>query len=132
MCEVAVYKGDGGRHARACGRVSRGECECNGVQNESHDTRECERESGVETKTATVARQKPSSGGSCDWDHPGSARQRAGGLCRATYETPACSAARVRPGPGTHTVDVADPADGQRPGWVDGFGLDGLFTRTRV
>ena len=37
-----------------------------------------------------------------------------------------------RPGPETHAVDVADPADGQRPGWVVGFGLDGFFTRTRV
>ena len=27
---------------------------------------------------------------------------------------------------------LADPADGQRPGWVAEFGLDGFFTRTRV
>ena len=86
----------------------------------------------VETKTATVEGQNPGSGGSFNWDHAGSARQRAGGLCRATDESPTCSAARVRPGPGTHAVDVADPADGQRPGWVAVFGLDGFFTRTRV
>ena len=84
------------------------------------------------TATATVARQKPGSGGSFDWDRPGSARQRAGGSCRATDETPTCLAARVRPGPETHAVDVADPADGQRPGWVDEFGTDGFFTRTHV
>ena len=45
---------------------------------------------------------------------------------------PTCSAARVRPGAGTHAVDVADPADGQRPGWVVEFGLDGFSTWTRV
>ena len=55
-------------------------------------------------------------------------------VVRAAQRTrpPTCSAARVRPSPGTHAVDVADPADGQRPGWVVGFGVDGLFTRTRV
>ena len=86
----------------------------------------------METETATMARQKPGSGGSCIGDRPGSTRQRAGGPCRATDETPTCSAARVRSGPETHAVDVADPADGQRPGWVAEFGLDGFFMRTRV
>ena len=102
------------------------------MQYESRDTREFKRESGMETETATVARQKPGSGGSCNRDRAGSTRQRAGGPCRATDETPTCSAARVRPGPETHAVDVADPADGQRPGWVVEFGPDGFFTQTRV
>ena len=84
------------------------------------------------TATATVAEQMPGSGGSFIWDRAGSTRQRTGGPCRATDETPTSTAARVRPGPETHAVDVADPADGQRPGWVVGFGLDGFFTRTRV
>ena len=55
-------------------------------------------------------------------------------VVRAVQRTrpPTCSAARVRPGPETHAVDVADPADGQRPGWVAGFGMDGFSTRTRV
>ena len=58
------------------------------------------------------------SGCSCIGDRPGSARQCKGGPCHATDETPTCPAARVRPDPETHAVDVADPADGQRPGWV--------------
>ena len=115
VCEVAVYTGGVGRHARACGCVSRGEFEC-GVQSGRRDTQVYV--GGVETATATVARQMPGSGGSCIWDHPGSARQRTDGPFHATDETPTCSAARVRPGPETHAVDVADPADGQRPGWV--------------
>ena len=86
----------------------------------------------METKTETMAGQMPGSGGSSNWERPGSTRQRTGGPCRATDETPTSSAARVRPGPETHAVDVADPADGQRPGWVAEFGLDGFFTRTRV
>jgi len=80
----------------------------------------------------TVAGQKPGSGGSFIWDRAGSTRQRADGPCCATHETPTCSAARVRPGPEMHAVDVADPADGQRPGWAAGFGLDGFSTWTRV
>ena len=70
------------------------------------------------TATATVEGQMPGSGGSCNRDRPGSTRQRTGGPCRATDETPTCTAARVRPGPETHAVDGADPADGQRSGWV--------------
>ena len=73
----------------------------------------------METTTATVAGQMPGSGGSCIGDRPGSTRQRTGGPCCATGETPACTAAKVRPGPETHAVDVADPADGQRSGWVE-------------
>ena len=130
MCEVAVCKGDVGGHARACSRISRCECESNGVQSGRRDTQVCV--GRVETKTATVEGQKPGSGGSCNWDRAGFTRQRTDGPCRATHETPMCSAARVRPGPGTHAVDVADPADGQRPGWVVEFGLDGFSTRTRV
>ena len=98
MCEVAVCEGDDGRHARACSRVSRGEYECNVVVCESRDTREFECEDGTETKTATVEGQKPSSGGSFIGDRAGFTRQREGGPCRATHETPTCSAARVRPG----------------------------------
>ena len=97
---------------------------------ESRDTRELERENAMET-TATGER-KPSSGCSCNGDRAGFARQRVGGPGRATHETPTCSAAGVRPGPGTPAVDVADPADGQKPGWVAGFGLDGFSTRTGV
>ena len=41
VCEVAVCKVDDGGHARACSRVSRGEC--NVVVCESRDTREFER-----------------------------------------------------------------------------------------
>ena len=127
-----MCKGDVGGHARACSRVSRGEYECNVVVCESRDTREFECESGTETKTATFEGQKLGSGGSFIGDRAGFTRQRTCGPCRATHETPTCSAARVRPGPETHAVDVADPADGQRPGWVAEFGLDGFSTRTRV
>ena len=54
--------------------------------------------------TATMAGQMPGSGCSCNRDRPGSARQRTGGPCCATGETPACPAAKVRPGPETHAV----------------------------
>ena len=129
MCEVAVGKGDVGGHARACSRVSR--CKWNnGVQSGRRDTQVCV--DCMETTTATFERQGPGSGSSCNGDRAGFTRQRAGGPCRATHETPTCSAAGVRPGPGTPAVDVADPADGQRPGSVAGFGLDGFSTRTRV
>ena len=130
VCEVAVCQGDDGGHVGTCSRVSRGECKFNVVQSGRRNTQVCV--GTVETTTATVESQKPGSGGSCNWDRAGFTWQRAGGPCRATHETPTCSAARVRPGPETHVVDVADPADGQRPGWVVGFGLDGFFMRTRV
>ena len=117
VCEVAVHTVDVSRHVRSCGCVSR--CEYEGsVRYESRGTREYECEACMETETATVAGQMPGRGGSCYWDRPWSTRQRADGPCCATDETPTCSAARVRPGPETHAVDVADPADGQRPGWV--------------
>ena len=104
--------------------------EFSGVQSGRRDTQVCV--GRVETTTATVEGQKPSSGCSFIGDRAGFTRQRTGGPCRAMHETPTCSAARVRPGPGMHAVDVADPADGQRPGWVAGFGTDGFSTRTRV
>ena len=69
MCEVAVCKGDVGGHARACSRVSRGECERNGVQSGRRNTQVCV--GRMETMTATVEGQKPSSGGSCNGDHAG-------------------------------------------------------------
>ena len=75
------------------------------MQYESRDTREFECESCMETETATVAGQMPGSGSSFIGDRPGSTRQRAGGPCCATGETPACTAAMVRPGPETHAVD---------------------------
>ena len=122
MCEVAVCKGDDGGHARACSRVSRGECD--GVQNERRDTQVCV--GGVET--TTTGGQGPGSGRSFNGERAGLAQQRACGPGRATHETPTCSAAGVRPGPGTPAVDVADPADGQKPGWVAEFGTDGFST----
>ena len=66
VCEVAVHTGDVGRHAGACGRVSRCEYECkwNDVQYESRDTREYVCEAYVETATATMAIQMPGSGSS--------------------------------------------------------------------
>ena len=64
MCEVAVCKGDDGGHARTCSRVSRGECD--GV--------EFERENAMETTTATVEGQGPSSGRSCNGDRAGLAQ----------------------------------------------------------
>ena len=68
MCEVAVCEGDVGGHARACSRVSR--CEWNGkVQSGRRITQVCV--GRMETKTATVERQKPGSGVSFDWDRPG-------------------------------------------------------------
>ena len=84
------------------------------------------------TETATVEGQKPSSGCSCNGDRAGLAQQRACGPGRATHETPTCSAAGVKPGPGTPAVDVAYPADGEKPGWVDEFGADGFSTQTGV
>ena len=130
MCEVAVCKGDVGGHARACSRVSRCECESKVVQSGRRNTQVCV--DCIKMTTATVERQKPSSGCSFIGERAGFTQQQACGPCRATHETPTCSAARVRPGPGTPVVDVADPADGQRPGWVAGFGLDGFSTWARV
>ena len=127
VCEVAKCKGDDGGHARTYSRVSR--CECDGMVSERRNTQVCV--DRMKTTTATDG-QGPSSGCSCNGDRAGLAQQRACGSGPATHETPTCSAAGVKPGPGTPAVDVADPADGQKPGWVAGFGLDGLFTWTRV
>ena len=85
----------------------------------SRGTREYECEACVETTTATVARQMPGSGSSCIRDRAGSTRQRTGGPCCATDETPACTAARGKTQSGNARGDVADPADGQRSGWVE-------------
>ena len=41
VCEVAVCTGDNGGHVRTCSRVSRGECECNGVVYERRDMQVC-------------------------------------------------------------------------------------------
>jgi len=124
VCEVTVCKGDDCGHARACSRVSR--CECDGVESERRDTQVCV--DRMETTTASDKGQRPSSGRSCIGDRAGLAQQRACGSGRATHEIPTCSAAGVKPGPGTPAVDVAYPADGQKPGWVDEFGMDGFST----
>ena len=97
-------------------RVSRGECEFGGVQSGRRDTQVCV--GRMETTTATVARQKPGSGCSCNWDRAGSARSCTDCPYRATDETTACTVARVKTRSGNARGDVADPADGQRPGWV--------------
>ena len=86
----------------------------------------------METKTATVAEQMPSSGGSCYWDRAGSARSCTDRPCCASDETPASTVARVKTRSGNARGDVAGPADGQRSGWVGGFGLDGFCTWARV
>ena len=71
------------------------------------------------TETETVARQMPGSGGSCDWDRAGSARSCTSRPCHASDETPARTVARVKTRSGNAHGDVADPADGQRSGWVE-------------
>ena len=86
----------------------------------------------METATATMAGQMPGSGCSCYRDRPGSTRQRTDCLCCATDETPTCTAAKVKTRSGNARGDVADPADGQRSGWVVEFGMDGFFTWARV
>ena len=107
MCE-----GDDGRHAGTRNRMS--ECECHDMVCERRNTQECvcgmelERKSATET-TATEERG-PSSGRSCNGDRAGLAQQRARGSCRAAHETATCSPARVKPGPETSVVNVADPA----------------------
>ena len=103
VCEVAVCKGDDGGHAGARSRMP----ECHDGVCEHRGTWELERESA--TKTATD-RQRPSSSRSYFEDRAGFARQRARGSGRAAHEAAACSPARVKPGPETPVVDVADPA----------------------
>jgi len=104
--------------------------ECHGEVCERHDTQECVR--GMATETATDEGQRPSSGHSCIRDGAGFTRQRARGSGRAAHEAAPCSYARVRPGPETPAVDVADPADGQKLGWIDEFGTDGFSRRACV
>ena len=107
-----------GRWRLVCGKRSRiSEWKC-------HDGEVCERRGTWEsvresaTKTATNKGQRPRSGRSCIEHRAGFARLRARGSSRAAHEATACSAARVRPGPETPAVDVADPADGQKVGWI--------------
>ena len=85
----------------------------------------------METTTATDG-QGPSSGCSCNGDRAGMVQQRACGSDCSWHEAPTCSAVGVKPGPGTPAVELADPADGQKPGWVEEFGLDEFSTRTGV
>ena len=73
----------------------------------------------METKTATVASKMPGSGSSCYGDRPGSARSCTDSPCRATDETPASTVARVKTRSGNARGEIADPADGQRSGWVE-------------
>ena len=82
----------------------------------------------METATATMAGKMPGSGCSYYRDRAGSTRQRTGGPCCATDETPACTAARVKTRSGNARGGLAGPADGQRSGWVGEFGTDGFFT----
>ena len=120
MCEVAVCKGDDDRHAGTRNRMSR--CECHVEVCERRGTWEFVRESATEMATDG---QRPSSGRSCFGDRAGFIRQRARGSCRASHETAACASARMKPGPETPTVDVADPVtdrssagSGIWTGWV--------------
>ena len=127
MCKVAVRKGDDGGHARTCSRVSR--CECNGVECERRNTKVCV--GGVETTTATEG-QGLGSGRSCNGDRAGLAQQRACGSGRATHETNTCSAAGVKPGPGTPAVDVSLSRGQTKARLGHGFGTDGFSTRAHV
>ena len=104
--------------------------ECHGEVCERHDTQECVR--GMATETAPDEGQRPSSGRSCFGDRAGFAQQRARGSCRALHEAATCASARVKSGPQTPAVDVADPADGQKLGWIDEFGTDGFSRRACV
>ena len=80
------------------------------------------------TATATVVRKMPGSGGSFIRDRAGSARSRTDRPYCATYETFASTVARGKTRSGNARGDVADPADGQRSGWVGGFRMDGFCT----
>ena len=105
-CEVAVCEGDGGRHAGARDRMS--ESECNGVVCECRDMQVCV--GGTEAMETATEGQRPSGGRSCYGNRAGFARRRARGSCCAAHKAATCSVARVKPGPETHAVDVADPA----------------------
>ena len=72
----------------------------------------------METTTATDEGQGSSSGRSCIGDRAGFARRRARGSCRAAHEAATCAPAGVKPGPETYAANVADPADGQKLGWI--------------
>ena len=107
MCE-----GDDGRHAGTRNRMS--ECECHDMVCERRNTQECvcgmelERESATETMATDG--QGPGSGRSYFEHRAGFVRRRARGSGRASHEAAVCSPARVKPGPETHAVNVADPA----------------------
>ena len=94
------------------------------------DTQECVRR--MATKTASDEGQRPSSGRSYFEDRAGLERQRARGLGRASHEAAACAAVRVKSGPETPRWIRADPADGQKLGWIDEFGSDGFSRRACV
>ena len=94
MCEVAVCKGDDGRHAGTRNRMS--ECECHVEVCERRGTWEFVLESATETATDG---QRPSSGRSCFGNRAGFAWQRVRGSGRAAHEAAACSTAQVKPGP---------------------------------
>ncbi len=70
------------------------------------------------TETAPDEGQGPSSGRSCFGDRAGFAQQRARGSCRASHEAATCASARVKSGPETPRWIQADPADGQKLGWI--------------
>jgi len=86
----------------------------------------------METETTATDGQGTSRGRSYFGDRAGFARRRARGSGRAAHETATCSLAGVKPGPETPAVDVTDPTDGQKVGWVDGFGMDGFSRRACV
>ena len=69
-------------------------------------------------ETAPDEGQRPRSGRSCFGDRAGFTQQRARGPCCALHEAAACAPARVKSGPETPRWIQADPADGQKLGWI--------------
>ena len=128
MCEVAVREGDDVGHVGTCNLMSR--CECHGKVCERRGTWELERESA--TETVTNEGQEPSCGRSCFGKRAGFAWRRARGSDRAWHEAAMCAPAGVKPSPETYAVNVADPADGQKLGWINGFRTDGFSKRACV
>ena len=99
-----MREGDDGGHVGARSRVS--ECERPGMVCERRGMWEFVRESATEMATEG---QRPSSGRSYFENRAGFARRRARGSGRASHETTTCMFARVKPGPETYAVNVADP-----------------------
>ena len=93
---------------------------------------EFERENAMETTTATVEGQRPSSGRSCNRNRAGFARRRARDSDRAWHEAATCSFAGVRPGPETPAVDVSLFCGRTKARLGHGFGTDGFSRRARV